>query len=255
MTDQDHLRQIWAAGQCALNGWLAIPSVLSAEIMARAGWDVLTIDLQHGTTDYGDMLALLATIGQTPTVPWVRVTWNDPGQIMRALDAGAIGVICPMIETADDARRFAAACLYPPRGQRSFGPIRARLAHGATYPDTANDRVLPIAMIETRPAVEQLEDILAVEGLAGVYIGPADLSAAFGYPPGFDRREPELVEIIQRIRSTAQARGLRAGIHCGTPGYAAEMAAQGFDLVTVGSDARFVEAGAKATIDSFKTRP
>jgi 4-hydroxy-2-oxoheptanedioate aldolase len=226
--------------------------VLSAEIMARAGWDALTVDLQHGMADYTAMTAMLAVVGQTPTVPLVRVPWNDPAHIMRALDAGALGVICPMIETPEDARRFAAACLYPPEGGRSFGPIRARLVHGDGYPAAANRFVLPIAMIETRAAVESLDAIAAIPGLAGLYIGPSDLASNLGFRPGFDRREPELLDVIRRIRDAAKANGLAACLHCGAPDYAAEFAGEGFDLVTISSDARFVEAGAKAALERFR---
>jgi 4-hydroxy-2-oxoheptanedioate aldolase len=246
------LRTLWQEGRCAVNGWLAVPSVLSAEVMARAGWDSLTIDLQHGMADYEAMTTMLAVIGQTETVPLVRVPWNDPTYIMRALDAGALGIICPMIETVADAQAFVDACLYPPAGSRSFGPIRARLVHGDGYGAAANGLVLPIAMIETRAAVENLDAIAAVEGLAGLYIGPADLSSALGHGPGFDRREPAILEVIHRIREAARTNGLAACLHCAAPSYAAEMAATGFDLVTIGSDARFIEAGAASALDAFR---
>jgi len=126
------LKQLWSAGKPALNGWISLPGILSAEIMSRAGWDSLSIDMQHGTTDYADLLAILPVIGQTSTVPMVRVPWNRPEDFMRALDAGAMGIIAPMIENAQDTRALIDACLYAPQGARSYGPIRARLAHGNT---------------------------------------------------------------------------------------------------------------------------
>lgn len=251
MAMKNPLRQLWQADKSIRNGWLAIPSVLSAEIMARAGWDSLTIDMQHGTADYADVLSMLPVIQQTGTVPMVRVPWNDPAHIMRVLDAGALGVICPMIEGAEDASRFVASCLYPPQGARSFGPIRARLAWGNGYGAAANAEILSLAMIETRKAVAALDDILAVPGLGGIYIGPADLASDHGFPPAFDRTEPEMLALIERIRAAAQAKGLLAGIHCGTPDYAARMAEAGFDLVTIASDARFMEAGAAAALSAF----
>lgn len=249
---ENPLRALWKRRRCAVNGWLAVPSVLTAEVMARAGWDSLTVDLQHGMADYASMTAMLAVVGQTPAVPMVRIPWNDPADAMRALDAGALGVICPMIETADDAARFVSSCLYPPAGGRSFGPVRARLVHGDGYAEAANRLVLPIAMIETRRALDGLDAILAVEGLAGVYVGPADLASALGFRPGFDRTEPELVTIVHAVREAAQARGIAACLHCGSPAYAARMAREGFDLVTIGSDARFVEAGAAAALREFR---
>jgi 4-hydroxy-2-oxoheptanedioate aldolase len=158
-----------------------------------------------------------------------------------------------MIETAEDARRLVHACRYPPDGGRSFGPVRARLAWGDGYAANANVEILPIAMIETKAAVEHLDSILAVPGLGGVYIGPADLALSHGFPPGFDREEPEMLALIRRILSRCCAAGLPCCLHCGGPEYAARMAQEGMALLTVGSDARFIEAGAKAATRAFRS--
>ena len=245
------LRRLWREDKPALNGWLAVPSILSAEAMVRAGWDCMTVDMQHGTSDYDGLISMLPIIEAAGLTSLVRVPWNEPSSIMRALDAGVMGVICPMIETVEDAKRFVSACLYPPLGNRSFGPIRARLAYGDGYAAAANEEVVPIAMIETRAAVDDVEAIAKVEGLAALYIGPSDLASALGHKPGFDRREPELMEVIERIRDVAIDNGLAPCIHCGSPDYAAEMVGKGFRLATVGSDARFIEAGAKAATQAF----
>ncbi len=250
---QNPLKQLWAEGKSAVNGWIAIPSVLSAEVMARAGWDSLTIDMQHGTADYADLLTMLPVIGQTGTAALVRVPWNRPEHIMRALDAGAIGIIAPMIESAADTRAFVDACLYAPEGARSFGPVRARLAYGDSYAAEANANVLAIAMIETREAVDQLDDILQMPGLGGIYIGPADLSLVCGFPPGFDREEPEMLDLIAHILARAKVFGIPACIHCGSPAYARRMQDIGFSLVTIGSDARFLEAGANAALGKIRS--
>lgn len=246
------LRRIWAAGGTALNGWIALPSPLAAEAMMQASWDSITIDLQHGTAEYGDLLSLLPIIERAGVAPLVRVPWLDEAAIMRALDAGALGIIAPMVETAADARRLVAACLYPPLGARSFGPIRARLTRGDAYGSTANAEIVPFAMIETRKAVDNLDDILAVPGLGGIYIGPADLSLAYGFAPGFDREEPEMLDLIVQILKRCTAAGLPCGLHCGTSAYAARMVSKGFALLTVGSDARFLEAGARAATAAFR---
>lgn len=246
MTFTNPIKQLWAAGKPAVNGWIALPGILSAEIMARSGCDSLTIDMQHGTADYADLLSILPVIGQTGTVPLVRVPWNRPEDIMRVLDAGAMGVIAPMIETAQDTKALVDACLYAPQGARSFGPVRARLAHGDSYATDANSAILPIAMIETLSALDNLDDILQVPGLAAVYIGPADLSLVHGLPPGFDRSEPEMLAVIDHILARATAHGIPACIHCGAPAYAQRMQERGFLLTTVGSDARFLEAMAQA---------
>lgn len=254
MAFANRLRQARNAGAAIMNGWIALPSPLAAEALMQAGWDSATIDLQHGTADYADLLTLLPIIEKAGATPLVRVPWLDEAAIMRALDAGALGIIAPMIETAADAHRLVAACLYPPLGTRSFGPIRARLALSDVYADSAraNAEIVPIAMIETRAAVDNLDAILAVPGLGGLYIGPADLALAHGYRPGFDREEPDMLELLDRILARCTAAGLPCGLHCGAPAYAARMAARGFAMLTVGSDARFLEAGARAAIAAFR---
>ncbi len=246
------LRTIWKDGRCAVNGWIAVPSVISAEAMSKAGWDSVTVDMQHGTADYRDLLSILPVIERWGSVPLVRVPWPEPAWVMRALDAGALGIIAPMIEGPEDAAIFVSMCRYPPEGARSFGPIRARLVHGDRYFATANREVLPIAMIETRSALEQLKDILAVPGLGAIYIGPADLSLSLGFPPGFDREEPEMLEVIGHIVEACREAGVPACIHCGSPAYARRMAEKGFMLTTISSDARFVEQGAVTAVRTFR---
>jgi 4-hydroxy-2-oxoheptanedioate aldolase len=248
------LRRTWSQGRTAANAWLACPSVLSAEALVAAGWDSVTVDMQHGTADYAALLTLLPVIERSGAAALVRVPWLDEGAVMRVLDAGALGVIAPMVETAADACRLVSACLYPPDGGRSFGPVRARLAWGDGYAAAANREILPIAMIETRAAMDNLDMIAATPGLAGLYVGPADLSLAHGFAPGFDRREPEMLAMIERIRLACAANGIAACIHCGEPGYARRMGEQGFALITIGSDARFIEASAKAALSAFRQR-
>ncbi len=247
------LHHLWAKGRTALNGWIAAPSALGAEAMASAGWDALTVDLQHGTADYQDLLTLFPIIEKSGAVPLVRVPWLDEAIIMRSLDAGAMGVIAPMIESAEAAQRFVHACRYPPEGGRSFGPVRARLSWPGDFSVArANASVLAFAMIETQRGVAALEEIVAVPGLSGIYIGPGDLALSYGYAPGFDREEPELIEVIQNIRRTTSEAGLLCCLHCGSPSYAARAAEWGMDLVTVGSDARFIEAGAAAVVQGYR---
>ena len=246
------LIEAWQAGRSTVNGWLAIPSLSATEEMAHQGWDSLTIDLQHGLADYQVALGMLAAMASTPVVPMARVPWLDEGIIMRMLDAGCYGIICPMINSKDEAHRLIRACNYAPVGKRSFGPIRVRLKAGLDYYKTANDEVLSIAMIESQQALDNLDDILSVEELKAVYIGPADLSLALGCTPKFDQEEPKVVQAIEHIVKTAKARGKRVGIHNGTVAYARRMTGLGADFVTVGSDLRFVAAGAKAVVDEFR---
>jgi len=249
---ENRLRNTWEEGKATINGWLAIPSPCSAEAMAHAGWDSLTLDMQHGLIDYSDVIPMLMAISTTPVVPLIRVPWLEEGAIMKALDAGAYGIICPMINTKADAECFARACRYPPRGMRSFGPIRANLYAGEGYGSRANDTILSIAMIETRNAIDNLESILGVDEIDAVYIGPADLSLALGVKPGFDQEEPVVFSTIEHILQTAKRMGKRVGIHNGTVSYAERMVAMGADFVTVGSDMRLMVAGARNVVEHFR---
>ncbi|MEQ8347115.1 MAG: aldolase/citrate lyase family protein [Sneathiellaceae bacterium] len=246
------LQQIWAEGRPAVNAWLAIPSSLSAEVMVKGGWDSVTVDMQHGMAEPSEMLRMLGPVAAAGIVPMARVPWNEPGPVMRALDAGALGVICPMIETGAQAAAFVGHCLYPPKGHRSWGPLRARLLWGDGYAAAANDIVLPIAMVETKQGLDNLAEIAATPGLAALYVGPSDLSISLGYGPGLDRTEKEPLAAIDTILKAATANGIACGIQCGTAAYARKMAKKGFRLLTVGTDAGFLEAGASAAVQAFR---
>jgi len=242
---ENKLRTLWQNDRTAVNGWLAIANGFSAETMAHQGWDTLTIDLQHGVVDYQAMVTMLQAISTTATVPVVRVPWLEPGIIMKTLDAGAYAVICPMINTREDAQKLVAYTNYAPRGTRSFGPVRALLYGGADYPQRANDTIVRFAMIETAQALDNLDAILSVEGLDAIYIGPSDLSLALGCKPTFDEVDPPVAEAIDHILARAKAHGLVAGIHNGTPEVALARVAKGFRFVTVSSDARLLAAGSQ----------
>jgi 4-hydroxy-2-oxoheptanedioate aldolase len=246
------LREIWRTGGAVVNGWLAIPNAFSAETMAHQGWDALTIDLQHGVVDYPAMLGMLQAISTTATVPVVRVPWLEPGILMKTLDAGAYAVICPMVNTREDAQRLVAWTHYAPRGTRSFGPVRALLYGGPDYPEHANDTIVTFAMIETAQALDNLDDILSVEGLDAVYIGPSDLSLSLGCKPTFDDVEPRVAQAIDHVLDRARAHGLIAGIHNGTPEAARARIAKGFQFVTISSDARLMAAGAQQVLSQMR---
>jgi len=246
------LRTLWTEGRAAVNGWLAVANSFSAETMAHQGWDTLTIDLQHGIVDYQAMVGMLQAISTTDTVPLVRAPWLEPGILMKTLDAGAYGLICPMVNTRDDAAKFVAYTTYAPRGTRSFGPVRGLLYGGPDYPQKADETVVRFAMIETAQALDNLDAILGVEGLDAVYIGPSDLSLALGCKPAFDEVEPRVAEAIAHILARAKAHGLRAGIHNGVAEVAAARVAMGFDFVTVSSDARLMAAGSQQILKTMR---
>tara|TARA_B100000123_G_C25663140_1_gene398625 strand:+ start:41 stop:832 length:792 start_codon:yes stop_codon:yes gene_type:complete len=247
------LKEMFKKSEPIINGWLQIPSAFSAEVMAHQGWDSCTIDMQHGVIDYPNALTMLQAISTTNVTPLARVNWNEPGQIMKILDAGCYGIICPMVSNRDEAERFINACLYPPKGYRSYGPVRGLLYGGNDYAKEADKEVLKLAMIETKEALSKLDEILDTPNLDGIYIGPADLSLALGEEPGFDKPENTLVfKEISKILESAKKRDLLAGIHNGSVEYAQKMIKKGFDLVTVGSDQRFLSSGAKASVDKIK---
>jgi 4-hydroxy-2-oxoheptanedioate aldolase len=232
------LTQFFASGAKAVNGWCALPSPVTAEIMGRQGFDLMTVDLQHGLIDYQMALTMLQVLQGLPAPVMVRVPWNEPGIVMKCLDAGFQGLICPMINTADDARRLVQAARYAPLGSRSFGPTRANLVHGASYVKTANTGILILAMIETRQALDNLDAILAVEGIDGIYVGPSDLGLSLGYEPTLDPTAPEVLDAISTIARTAKAAGRIAGIHTGSAAMIQRSFAQGFDFASLLTDAR-----------------
>lgn len=241
------------AGKASINGWLSIPSGYSAELMARCGWDSITVDLQHGVQDYASMVQCFQAMSAFPATPLVRVPTNEAGIIGKALDAGAWGVICPMVNSAAEAKALVDACMYPPLGRRSNGPNRAATYGGSSsYQDIANDEVLVIPMIETAQAVANLKAILDVPGVSGVYIGPSDLGFAIGLKPLFDREEPAILDIYATVTSEARKRGKFAGLHTISPEYANRMIAAGFTFVTVGSDASLMTKAAKDALAAVK---
>ena len=250
---KNKLKELFKKGTPIINSWLAVPSSFSAEVMANQGWDSITIDMQHGLIDYPNAVNMLQAISTTDATPLARVNWNEPGQIMKILDAGCYGVICPMVSNRDEAEKFVQACQYPPKGYRSFGPVRANIYGGSDYAKHADNEILKLAMIETKEALEKLDEILDTPNLDGIYIGPADLSLALGEEPGFDRSEDTIAykEII-RILEAAKKRNLLAGIHNGTVEYAEKMISKGFNLVTIGSDQRFMSSGAKSVVERIK---
>lgn len=249
---ENRVRNIWSQGGAVVNGWLAIPSSFSAETMAHQGWDSLCIDMQHGVVDYHDLIPMITAISTTQTVPIVRVPWLEEGILGKVLDAGAYGVICPMVNSATDVERLVRATRYAPMGSRSVGPIRALLYCGQDYLKYANETVVVIGQVETQQSLDNLEDILQVPGLDAVYIGPADLSLSLGCAPMFDEVEPPVAEAIEFVAAKCKEHGIVACIHNGSAEYALKRIEMGFQLVTIGSDARLMAAGAQQVIASMR---
>jgi 4-hydroxy-2-oxoheptanedioate aldolase len=221
--------------------------------MANQNWDSLTLDMQHGVVDYSHAISMLQAISTTNVVPMARVNWNEPGQIMKILDAGAYGIICPMVSNRKEAENFVQACMYPPRGYRSYGPIRGLVYGGPDYADEANNEILKFAMIETKESLDNLDEIMQTPGLDGIYIGPADLSLALGEKPSFDKPEGDPVyNVIMKILEHAKKNKIIAGIQNAQPEYAQKMIKKGFQLVTIGTDQRFMTAAVKAALSTIR---
>lgn len=252
MQTMTRLFSAWLKNEPTINGWLSLNNSFSAEIMAHAGFNSLTIDMQHGISDYSSLIAMMQAI-KTKDIPiFVRVPWLEASAIMKSLDAGANAIICPMINNADDARLFASYCRYPPLGQRSFGPIRAKFLHTQDYFKIANENIFVCAMIETKEALANLDEILSVCGIDGVYIGPADLSCSLGVSPKFDQEDEKVLKAIELVLNRAKAHKKYAGIHNLSPQYAKKMADLGFNFLTLGSDANFMLQGAKEVLAQYK---
>jgi 4-hydroxy-2-oxoheptanedioate aldolase len=245
---------IIAGGGTVLNGWLAIANSFSAEVMAHQGFDALTIDLQHGPVDFQAAVGMLQAISTTAAVPMVRVPWNEPILTAKLLDAGAYGIICPMINSKAEAEALVSFCRYPPRGARSFGPNRAALYGGADYWQHANDEVLIFAMVETRQAVANVEEILSVDGLNGIYVGPSDLSLSMGKTPTLDPQDPEVQAAIKTVCEKTLKSGKIAGVHTDSAKTAIRRFGEGYQLCTILSDARLMANAASAAVREARSQ-
>ena len=220
--------------------------------MAHQGYDSLTIDFQHGFHDMQTALAMLQAISTTEAVPLVRVPKNDPAWMQRLLDAGAFGVICPMVNTAEECERLVQACRYPPEGRRSLGPTRARIYAGEDYAAEANNNILAIAMIETKEALRNVDAICGTPGLDAIYVGPGDLSLSMGETQRVDFTKPVLVQALDKILASAQKHQVVAGLHTGSAEYARQMVQKGWQFVTVKADTTLLAAAANESVNTVR---
>lgn len=246
------VKQLWAEGKPAVGCWLGIPSSYSAEIMGHQGFDWVCVDTQHGAIDYTSAFPMLQAISLTPAMPFVRVPWNEPSIIMKYCDAGAYGIVVPMIETADDARAAVRAIRYPPVGIRSYGPNRVPMYAGTDYGSKANDEIALILMIETEKALENLEEIASVPGIDAFYIGPADLSQALGLGPAYDANNPKHAAAVTRVREAAESHGIIPGIHTSGSVLSNRYLQEGFKMVMLTTDTAGVIANAKSEMAAIQ---
>jgi 4-hydroxy-2-oxoheptanedioate aldolase len=235
MAGRHRLDECWTQDRPAFGIWGSIPTALTAELAAVAGYDYVCVDLQHGGAGEEQMVAMFAAIEARGAVPLARVIYNEPWMVNRVVDLGAAGVIVPLVSSAEDAQRAVSGCRFPPHGQRSYGPLRAALSIGSADPERVAAGALCFVMVETREGLEHVEEIAATRGLDGIYIGPADLSIGLGREPGHGG---DLLETaITRVAEACAGAGIVAGIHCTGGGEEARARAQaGFRLITVGVD-------------------
>lgn len=242
------VKDTWLSNRSAVAIWLQMPGALHAEALARCGYDAVVIDLQHSPIDFNMAVGMIAAIEAGGAEPIVRVKSNTPADIMKLLDLGAYGVIAPMINNAEDATTFASALHYPPHGERSYGPRRPALRFGNDYWRIASETFISLAMIETQEALDNIDSILSVDGIDGVFIGPTDLALALGKAPVVDSDDPEIMDAIQLVLQRAHKAGKRAGIFCGSGAAAKARIKDGFDFVSVAPDLSLLTASARGAV-------
>ena len=250
------LANLLRSGETVFSGWCGLPYPLVAETLARDGFSAVTIESQHGLWDVGGILAGIAAVRQGGAAPIVRVPLGDFALVSRALDFGAEGIIAPMINTAADARAFAAAAKFPPLGERSWGPHRAMTLGGvvdqSVFLREANDHVVTLAMIETRTALQNLDAIMETPGIDGFFLGPSDLSIALSNGKNVDPLSKEVDHELDRLIATAQRVKKIPGAYCHSAERAAALAKRGVKFLAVSSDLAMLRAGAAAAIKVLK---
>lgn len=241
----------WKAGTPSHGAWINLPELHTAEIIARMGFDWLCFDLQHGLMSYSHLLALIPAISATAATPLVRVAGNDAAAIGRVLDAGAHGVIVPMVNSAEEAARAVAACRYPPQGTRSCGPMRGIMLDGIDYLVSANEEIACIAMIETREGLANVDAIAATPGIDALFVGPMDLCYGLGIAPG-SFSNPAFIAAIETIKAACESSGIAAGMFGYNAALAAKYLSEGFQFASVGTDIGFFRDGARAAFDTAR---
>lgn len=249
------LKQSWAAGTPCHGAWSTIDNPVPVELLGRAGFDFVTIDLQHGFATAHSLPGLLQSLRSTPARPCVRVAWNAPEQIMRVLDLGAEGVVVPMVSTAEEAASAAAACRYAPLGRRSWGPMLANAGHRPVAPPAGDEQAVCIVMIETAEGLANVDAIAATPGIDALYIGPNDLSLSLGLGRVGPHDSSVLLEAMQRVIDAGAARGIAVGVDCATSADAWFWQARGAAFTMSASDALLLREAADARGASLATQP
>lgn len=248
------LRELWDKGDATIGGWCGIPSAFSAELMGRCGFDWVCVDMQHGLVGYDSMVGMLQGLAITDTPAFVRVPWNQPDHVMKALDAGAQGIIVPMVGTADEARAAVDVVKYPPLGHRSWGPIRAALGVDGYSPELGNQRTVLAVMIETPEGIANMDEILSVPGVDAAYVGPSDLALGHGMSPTLAASEPEHERLILSVVEACRRNDVVAGIHCDGAATVARWREQGYRMLTLANDASLMRKAATEALATLRAQ-
>jgi 2-keto-3-deoxy-L-rhamnonate aldolase RhmA len=249
---KNHLKRRLKAGEQTYGVWMTVESPIVTEFLSTLGFDWFVFDTEHSPLDIYQVQTLMQAMRGNRTTPLIRVVWNDLVPIKRALDVGAYGVVVPWVNTREEAETAVQACRYAPRGLRGCGPRRAAMCD-PEYLTTADDELLVIAQIETKRAVENIEAILAVDGIDVSYIGPSDLSASYGHLGNMSH--PEVQQAIDRVYDASEAAGVATGVHMGAGKTIMDRVAKGYDFITVGSDFQFFQSGATQLLQQLKRHP
>lgn len=245
------VKQLWRDGKAAVGVWLMLGSPLVAEIVADLGFDFIVVDTEHGSIDINTTHSMIQAVLATKAVPMVRVPWNDPALIKRALDAGAYGIIAPMVSSREEAIRAVQATRYPPTGIRSYGGPRIKLYGGIDYFEHANEEIAVIVQIEHIEAVNRIDEILSVDGIDALFIGPSDLAISMGLKPGFEQKDPKHIDAVDRVLEASKKHRIPAGIHVGNAETAKQRIAQGFQFIGLSSDEGFLRSAALAALSQL----
>ncbi|MCR3743992.1 4-hydroxy-2-oxoheptanedioate aldolase [Actinomadura glauciflava] len=248
----NRLKELFGAGETVVNAWVSADSAYLAETLSHAGFDSVTVDLQHGMFGLDGAVRLLQAVSAGPAVPLARTPALDAAVIGKLLDAGAYGIICPAVDDPVQAARFVAMCRYPPAGVRSYGPARANLAQVPGYVGRADAQILTWAMIESRAALDAVEEIASTPGLDGVFVGPNDLALALGVEPGLAVPPPEVEAALARIAGAAHAAGRIAGAFALGTEAALRLTGQGYDFVTPGGDMAILRRAAAEAVAAVR---
>jgi 4-hydroxy-2-oxoheptanedioate aldolase len=245
---KNRVKELWREEKAAVGVWMVLGSPITAEILANMGFDWVVVDTEHGSIDIGTTQSMIQAVSYTSAVPMVRVPWNHPMPIKRALDAGAYGLVIPMVNSREEAVQAVQATRYPPLGERSYGGPRARLYGGVDYFEQANEEIALILQIEHIDAVNHADEILSVEGVDAFFIGPSDLAISMGLKPGLDQADSRHRDAINRALEAGKRHGVAGGIHVGSAEAANERIVQGFRFVGLSSDEGFIRNAASSAL-------